>query len=68
MPARASDAAPAGSCDGTRGGWPMPFQGAAAVVAAEDDPTSPEVVCLDGRLREALRLEGLSLVPARLVP
>lgn len=40
------------------------LQGAAAIVLAEHDPTSVEVVCLDTRLAEALRREGFAvLVP-----
>ncbi|MGH9293060.1 MAG: type II toxin-antitoxin system VapC family toxin [Acidimicrobiales bacterium] len=34
------------------------MQAAAAIVMAEHDPSSLEVVCLDGRLTETLRREG----------
>lgn len=37
------------------------LQSAAAIVLAESDPTTLEVVCLDARLAEALRREGFVL-------
>lgn len=40
------------------------LQGAAALVLAEHDPTTLEVVCIDARLTDALRREGFAvLVP-----
>lgn len=40
------------------------LQGAAALVLAEHDPTTLEVVCIDARLAHALRREGFAvLVP-----
>lgn len=39
------------------------LQLAAAVVAADQDPTGLDVVCLDGRLGNAYQKEGFSILP-----
>jgi hypothetical protein len=35
----------------------------AALVAADDDPASLDLVCLDGRLADAARREGFVVLP-----